>query len=284
MQIVVHGGAGSTPEDPNRRQAVLEDAALAGSEASTPSDAVREAVRTLEASPRFNAGVGGAAQSDGVIRTDAGLMVSDGSVGAAAGLRNVAAAIDVADAVRTETPHVLLTGREAVQFAREQGVATDNDLWTDRSRSRWAESPFPDLARAEQLAAVRAEFGQAHDTVGAVATDGDRVAAATSTGGRWFALAGRVGDVPQVGCGFYASTAGAVSTTGAGEGIARVTMARIAEQALADGAEPGSAAARALEAFETTAAGSAGLIVITPEGDHAARYSSEMMQTAVAGQ
>jgi len=56
-----------------------------------------------------------------------------------------------------------------------------------------------------------------HDTVGAVATDGETFAAATSTGGRSFALAGRVGDVPQVGSGFFCTEAGGASATGAGE-------------------------------------------------------------------
>ncbi len=72
MQVLVHGGAGGVPNEPEPRQAVLERAADAGSERSDPVDAVEAAVSILESSPRFNAGVGSAVQSDGGIRTDAG--------------------------------------------------------------------------------------------------------------------------------------------------------------------------------------------------------------------
>jgi len=72
MRIIVHGGAGGTPDEPDARQAVLDEAAETGAAAATPLDAVESAVRTLESSPRFNAGTGGAVQSDGIVRTDAG--------------------------------------------------------------------------------------------------------------------------------------------------------------------------------------------------------------------
>jgi isoaspartyl peptidase/L-asparaginase-like protein (Ntn-hydrolase superfamily) len=122
-----------------------------------------------------------------------------------------------------------------------------------------------------------------HDTVGAVATDGDRVAAATSTGGRWLALAGRVGDVPQVGAGFYCTPAGGVSATGAGEDIARVTLARRAVEYLEDGRRAEAAAEAAIGEFSDLVDGSAGLIVLTPDGDVGEAFNSDAMQTAVAG-
>ena len=122
-----------------------------------------------------------------------------------------------------------------------------------------------------------------HDTVGAVATDGDRVAAATSTGGRWLALAGRVGDVPQVGSGFYCAPAGGASATGAGEDIARTTLSRQAVGHLEDGMGAQAAADAAIEAFGDLVEGSAGVILLTPDGDAGWAYSSDAMQTAVAG-
>ena len=236
----------------------------------------------LEESPRFNAGIGSAVQSDGRIRTDAGIMTGDGSVGAACGMPDVANAIRVADAVRTETPHVLLCGEHAVQFADRFEIRTDVDLWTDRRRSQWENEDLGGASFDTQVRTVRDRFGAGADTVGAVASDGSRVAAATSTGGRWLALAGRVGDVPQVGCGFFASTHGAVSTTGAGEGIASVTLARLAERHLAESGDPQHAAEYSLRTFDTEAEGSAGLIVITPDGERGSAYSSEVMQTAFA--
>ena len=282
MDVFVHGGAGSAPAQPDDRQAVLDEAATAGTAGADPVDAVIEAVTVLEESPRFNAGIGSAVQSDGRIRTDAGIMTGDGSVGAACGMPDVANAIRVADAVRTETPHVLLCGEHAVQFADRFEIRTDVDLWTDRRRSQWENEDLGGASFDTQVRTVRDRFGAGADTVGAVASDGSRVAAATSTGGRWLALAGRVGDVPQVGCGFFASTHGAVSTTGAGEGIASVTLARLAERHLAESGDPQHAAEYSLRTFDTEAEGSAGLIVITPDGERGSAYSSEVMQTAFA--
>ncbi|ELK52663.1 asparaginase, partial [Haloferax sp. BAB-2207] len=282
MRIILHGGAGGIPGEPEPRQAVLDDAADAGASESDPLSAVETAVRVLESDRRFNAGVGGAVQSDGVVRTDAGVMLSDRQVGAAAGMEGVEHAVSVARAVLEDTPHVLLTGEPAVEFAADAGVETGVDLFTDETRERWANADAPDGSPSEHLAWLADRFGGStsdptaeagdgylptnegtsasgdrsvrnarlpghdnseetsagsdrsarnarlpgHDTVGAVATDGETFASATSTGGRWFALAGRVGDVPQIGSGFYASPAGGASTTGAGEDIARVTLAR----------------------------------------------------------
>ncbi len=83
MNVIVHGGAGDEPDEPTPRQGVLDEAAQVGGEQETVVDAVEAAVHVLESSPRFNAGVGGAVQSDGEVRTDAGIMTSDRDAGAA---------------------------------------------------------------------------------------------------------------------------------------------------------------------------------------------------------
>lgn len=116
--------------------------------------------------------------------------------------------------------------------------------------------------------------------MGAVATDGERVAAGTSTGGRWGALAGRVGDVPQVGAGFYASSAGGASATGAGEDIAREALARAAVERLESGQQPQNAAEAAIESFADDAVGTAGVIVLDTDGNAGRSYNSDAMQTA----
>lgn len=292
MRTIVHGGAGTAPAEPNERLAVLEGAADAGADAQTPTEAVCAAIRRLESAPRFNAGVGSAVQSDGYIRTDAGLMTDDRSVGAAAGMPGVEHAIDVARAVKDETPHVLVAGVHAVDLAETVGVETTVDLWTDRTRQRWDDlDTKPPDELGDQLAWVTERFGgdpagrdeTDHDTVGAVATDGDRIAAGTSTGGRWLALAGRVGDVPQVGSGFYCTPAGGVSATGAGEDIARQTLARSAADRLDAGDDAQRAVEAAIDDFDEAVEGTAGLIALTPDGDAGAAYSSEAMQTAVSG-
>ena len=287
MELLVHGGAGSTPEVPDERQSVLDSAAAAGRDCETPERAVVTAVRRLEADPRFNAGVGSVVQSDGTIRTDAGVMTGDGEVGAAGAMAGVEHAVDVARAVKAETPHVLVAGERALSLADAVGVETDCNLWTERTRDRWREAGPPAAAGTrDQLAWVRERFGDGdspppdHDTVGAVATDGEGLAAATSTGGRWFALAGRVGDVPQVGAGFFATDNAAVSTTGDGEAIARFGLARRVALAIEDGDTPQHATDRVLRGFETETGSGAGVIAIRRDGNRGTAYNTAAMQTA----
>ena len=134
MNIIVHGGAGSPPEEPPERQAVLDEAAETGVATDSVTDAVCAAVSVLESDPRFNAGVGGTVQSDGIIRTDAGLMTDDREVGAVSSMPGVEHALDAARVVKEETPHVLVSGVHAVDLADEFGVETEVDLWTDRRR------------------------------------------------------------------------------------------------------------------------------------------------------
>ena len=280
MQVLVHGGAGSEPEEPDRRQAVLDEAVSAGEGAADPRSAVVAASRVLEANPRFNAGVGSAVQSDGRIRTDAGLMSGDGTAGAACSMLGVERAADVARVVAEETPHVLVSGEHAVSLAEAYGVPTGADLWSERTRSRWAQlEDRSDAGVRDQLAWVREQFGGT-DTVGAVATDGDAVAAATSTGGRWAALAGRVGDVPQVGSGFFASERAAASATGAGEAIARFGLARTVVEAIEDGDDPQTATDRAIRGFGAATGEEAGVIAVDTDGRTGSAFNSDGMQTA----
>jgi len=296
MRVIVHGGAGGVPDDPEPRQAVLDEAAATGAEGATPLDAVEAAVGVLESDPRFNAGVGGAVQSDGVVRTDAGVMTSDREIGAACSMPGVEHAASVARVVRSETPHVFVSGEHAVDLAAEFGVETGVDLLTDEKRERYEAEEPPRGGPREHLDWLAARFGSGddqagetsgksvapdHDTVGAVATDGETFAAVTSTAGRSFALAGRVGDVPQVGSGFFCTEAGGASATGAGEDIARVTLSRRAVGHLEDGLGAQAAADRVIAEFEEKTGSGAGVIVL---GDDAAgsAFNTDEMQTSVA--
>lgn len=303
MRVIVHGGAGSVPAAPDERQAVLDEAAAAGAAETSVTDAVVEAVRALESSPRFNAGVGSAVGSDGIPRTDAGLMTDDREVGAACAMPGVEHAVEVARVV-SETPHVLVAGVHAVDLADAYGVGVERDLWTEETRRRWADldppAGGPESDPREHLAWVREQFGdgggggdggdgsekeggasvRSHDTVGAVASDGGNLAAATSTGGRWCVLAGRVGDVPQVGGGFYCSPAGGASATGHGEDIARVTLSRRAVDLLADHA-PDAAAERAVGELDDLTGGTAGVVLLDADGRAGSAFNSDLMQTSV---
>mgnify|MGYP005853004741 CR=1 FL=1 len=295
MRVILHGGAGGVPDEPEPRQAVLDEAAATGAGAATPLDAVESAVRVLEASPRFNAGVGGAVQSDGVVRTDAGLMTSDRSIGAACSMPGVEAAVSVARVVRSETPHIFVSGEHAVDLADDFGIETGVDLLTDEKRERYAAEDPPAGGPREHLDWLETRFGSGddqaggsdekdaapdHDTVGAVATDGESFAAATSTGGRSFALAGRVGDVPQVGSGFFCTETGGASATGAGEDIARVTLSRRAVGHLEDGLDAQAAADEAIDEFESLTGSDAGVIVLDDETAGSA-FNTDGMQTSI---
>lgn len=314
MDLIVHGGAGSAPDEPERRQRALDAAATAGAAEETPLDAVEVAVRALEHDPQFNAGIGASVQSDGVPRTDAGLMTSDRAIGSAASMPGVEHAVTVARVVLEETPHVQVGGVHAVDLAEAFDVPVEVDLWSDRTRERWNEEDAPPRHLGVQLDWVNERFGSTdpdgnaaddgrgdrkgdgtgavggrsdadpgpQDTVGAVARDGDEIVAATSTGGRWGALAGRVGDVPQVGSGFFATDAAGASSTGAGEDIVRTTMAKEAVSAVEAGADADTAAQRAIERFAEHADGTAGVIVADADGGLGSTFDSEAMQTATA--
>jgi beta-aspartyl-peptidase (threonine type) len=304
MRVVVHGGAGGVPDDPVPRQETLDAAAERGADADTPLDAVEAALAPLESSPRFNAGVGGAVQSDGVVRTDAGVMTSDREIGAACSMPGVEHAASVARVVHSETPHVLVSGDHAVDLADEFGVETGVDLLTDETRERYEDEDPPRGGPREHLDWLATRFGSGgdragggldngsrgdgdsgrapdHDTVGAVASDGEAFAAATSTGGRSFALAGRVGDVPQVGSGFFCTEAGGASATGAGEDIARVTLSRRAVGHLEDGLGAQEAADRAIEEFEEITGSGAGVIVLEEDGA-GSDFNTDGMQTSIS--
>jgi len=284
MKVIVHGGAGGAPDEPEPRQATLDRAASVGADEGDVVDAVEAAVRVLESNERFNAGVGGTAQSDGIIRTDAGVITSAREAGAASGMPGVEHAVTVARGIMEQTPHVLLNGVHAVDFADDFGVATEVDLWTEQTRAKWDDlDSYPEGTPLEHVEWVRNRF-HGHDTVGAVAFDGEAFAAATSTGGRWFALAGRVGDVPQIGSGFYASPAGAASATGAGEDIAKTTLTRRAVRHVESGLDAQTAAEQAIAEFGELVAGTAGVIVLDRDGTEGAAYNSEAMQTSVSSE
>jgi len=284
MHVIAHGGAGSVPDEPAKRQRTLATAVEEATRSDDPLEAACAAVRALEDDQRFNAGIGSVAQSDGTIRTDAGLMVDDGTtgggtVGAACGMPGVANAVDVARVVATETPHVMVAGEPAVDLAAAFDVETDVDLWTDRTRERWDAADPPSGGLDETLPWVREQFGRGSDTVGAVATDGESLVAATSTGARWFALAGRVGDVPQVGAGFYADDRGGASATGAGEAIARFGLARRAVDEL-ERRSSHQAAEEVIEAFADATGERAGLVVVDHDGHAGSATNAASMQTA----
>ena len=262
--ILVHGGAGDVASERiPLHVAGCERAAAAGAEVlaagGSALDAVQRAVEVLEDDPCFNAGTGACLNEDGAIELDASIM--DGTTlraGGVCALPPFKNPIAIARRVMDASKHVLLAGDGAVRFAVEHGFerADPASMITELARKR-----------LEAARAKHATEGWAGGTVGAVARDANgRVAAATSTGGMVNKLAGRVGDSPIVGAGTYADdTAAACSTTGHGEAMIRVCLAKTAIDGTRT-ANAESAVRASLETMHARTSGTGGAIVAARDG------------------
>jgi len=284
--IAVHGGAGTLARDTSAEQerAYLEglgaalDAGYAVLEAGASSlDAAIAAVVVLEDNPLFNAGLGAVLDRDGVATLDASVM--DGSTlgaGAVTGLKHVRNPVELARLVMDESPHVMLVGEGAEDFARLKGVEmVSNEYFRTAVRQAQLQRYLKGAAEKENDLVAHGSTG----TVGAVALDAHgNVAAATSTGGMTGKRWGRVGDSPIIGAGTYANNAGcAVSATGHGEYFIRAVVAhdinaqmQYAKLSLAQSVENTLARMKAL-------GGNGGVIAIDARGGIVMDFNSEGM-------
>jgi beta-aspartyl-peptidase (threonine type) len=231
-------------------------------------DAVEAAIVVLEDSPLFNAGHGAVFNSQGTNELDAAVMDGQSrNAGAVTGVRHIKNPILLARRVMNESPHVMLAGSGAEEFALSQGfdLVPGDYFHTDY---RWQQ-----LERARSPQTFRNELPQPEyrfGTVGAVALDREgNVAAGTSTGGMTNKRFGRIGDVPVIGAGTYADNETcAVSATGHGEYFIRAVVGhdiaaqiRYAGKSLQEAAE--DVVLRKLVAME----GGGGIISINRRGE-----------------
>lgn len=247
--LVIHGGAGTilksqlTPEKERQYIEALEAALLAGQRIleneGAALDAVEAAVRVLEDNPLFNAGKGAVFTAEGRNELDAAIMNGKTlAAGAVAGVTTIRNPISAARAVMEKSPHVLLSGKGADEFAREKGLEVVDpsyfhtpERWKGLQRIRERDSltknnkPLADVNSPHEILAIQKEK---YGTVGAVALDQHgNLAAATSTGGMSNKKRGRIGDAPIIGAGTYANNATvAISATGWGEYFLRLVMAK----------------------------------------------------------
>jgi beta-aspartyl-peptidase (threonine type) len=286
--VVAHGGAASKQRDRDGAERAARVGLRALASGGTPLGAAVAATVDLEDDPRFNAGTGSSFRFDGkTVEMDAACMDSDGRFGAVAAIRDVKNPVLVARRV-LDTPHLLLVGEGATAYARRLGFPP-HDVRTERARKKFAElrdhvrarseSPeesewdAPTLARHWNFEEPLSEVLGGSDTVGAVATDGKRYAAASSTGGTMAALLGRVGDTPLPGCGIHAGPSGAVAVTGNGDHLARVLLASRVYGWLEDGVGPGDVLDKAYALFPAHV--DVGIILI--EGSRVAGGSNREM-------
>ncbi|HEY2274037.1 MAG TPA: isoaspartyl peptidase/L-asparaginase [Steroidobacteraceae bacterium] len=238
--IVIHGGAGviershMTAEREASYRAGLGAALDAGyavlEGGGAALDAVAAAVRTMEDDPQFNAGRGAVLNHDGICELDAAIMDGAGPrAGAVAGVHHVRNPIDLARLVMDKSPHVLLAGQGAEEFALAQGVTLMPESYfitPERVRELEQEKRSATERTPTAPLPLRPLQPKGMGTVGAVALDrAGHLAAATSTGGLTNKLYGRVGDTPIIGAGTYASESCAVSGTGQGEFFMRQVVA-----------------------------------------------------------
>lgn len=287
--IIVHGGAGRGPTGPTGgRQSVLDRAAAEGLRGRSAVDMVERAIRVLEDHPIFDAGTGAVLTLDGECELDACLMTHDGRVGAVAGLRRTRHPISVARAVMEKTDHHLLVGAGATRFARLMGHA-DHDPRTPERVTVWKKlrddlrrgKDGPDFRFWKRMSRWQKAYGL-FETVGACAIDGrGRFVAATSTGGIWMKLPGRVGDSPIPGAGTCANPFGAISMTGHGEGVMRHCLGRHAVELMRR--MPCQAALDATAKYALAHGVECGIIGVDRQGRLGRANTAKWMQVGTAG-
>lgn len=293
--IIVHGGAWAIPEslkEPSING--VKRAAKTGYdrliEGGNAVDAVEDAVRVLEDDTAFDAGHGSVLTEEMTVEVDA--MIMDGSTlesGAVASAIGIANPVSLARRVMQDTPHSLFVGYGAVKFANKIGFPVLRDplqLISEESRLQLKGVRNFDNAVIASFNTYGScgtvhEHNLGHDTVGAVAIDSSgKLACATSTGGISMKMPGRVGDSPLIGCGSFANKEGAVSTTGHGESIMKVLLAREVVYNMESGHPPENACKRALQTMFTETGGQGGVIAIDKHGQAGRSFTTRRMAWA----
>lgn len=273
LAIIVHGGAKTISEDKVEANhagclAAVEAGWAVLTAGGSAVEAVEAATRVLETDSTFNAGFGAVLNSEGEVQLDAAIMeganLGWGGVAAVQGVRHP---ISVARMIMDEKPR-LLVGQSAESFAADNGaeMCAKEDLIADELLQEWKE---------EQQVVDRP------NTVGCVALDANGIlVAGTSTGGTMNQQPGRVGDSAVVGSGLYADNIGACSTTGDGESIIPVVLAKTAIDFLAGDIHPDEAAQMAIDTLKSKVKGEAGCILLDGQGRVGWAYNSSDMACA----
>jgi len=285
--LLVHGGAWAIPDDMvDAHLNGVRNAMAAGwqvlSQGGSSLDAVEQAVVVMEDDDTFDAGRGAFLNRDGKVQLDALIMdgssLRAGGVGCVEHLRNP---VRAARKILSESPHVYFVGEGAERFAEEHGIALcrNEELVIPREVERLHE--FQAHA-AEQKPDLFAGM-LSHDTVGAVALDRHgNIAAATSTGGTLNKAPGRLGDSSLIGCGCYADNkSAAASTTGWGEPIMKLVLAKWAADRVAAGNLPEWVSAEAIHYLQSRVQGHGGMILLDARGRYGIAHNTPRMAWAI---
>jgi len=285
--LVVHGGAWAIPDDMvEAHVSGVRNAAAAGwcalERRASALDAVEEAVVVLEDDETFDAGRGSFLNRDGKVQLDAFIMdgatLRGGGVGCVERLRHP---VRAARKILSDSPHVYFVAEGAERFAAEHGIALcrNEDLIIPREVERLRAYQAQDSTHGNDLFAPTIS----HDTVGAVALDHDgNIAAATSTGGTLNKAPGRLGDSSLIGCGCYADNlSAAASTTGWGEPIMKLVLAKWAADRVESGSLPEWAAQEAMNYLKQRLNGHGGIILLDAQGRFGIAHNTPRMAWAL---
>ena len=205
-------------------------------------DAVEAGVRVPESDPEMmSVGYGGLPDRDGHVTLDACIMDENGNCGSVSYLQHIKNPISVARKVMEDTPHVMLSGKGALDFALEKGFEKEN-LLTDKAKKRWKE--WLETSKYEPIINI-----ENHDTIGLLAIDekGDISGACTTSGLAW-KLHGRVGDSPIIGAGMYVDNeVGGACATGVGEMVMKTLGSFLIVELMRQGKNPQEACEEAVK-------------------------------------
>jgi len=292
--LVIHGGAWAMPDDMVEAHIRGVNNALAAGwrvlERGGPAlDAVEEAVVIMEDDETFDAGRGSFLNRDGKVQLDAlimdGATLRAGGVGCVERLRNP---VRAARKILSESPHVYFVAEGAEKFAAEHGVqlCKNEDLIipreVERLRAYQAAQNNSKADGNDLFAPSTDDLTISHDTVGAIALDrSGNIAAATSTGGTLNKAPGRLGDSSLIGCGCYADNqSAAASTTGWGEPIMKLVLAKWTADRIAAGNLPEWSALEAMNYLKQRVNGHGGIIVLDPQGHFGIAHNTPRMAWA----
>jgi N4-(beta-N-acetylglucosaminyl)-L-asparaginase len=204
-------------------------------------DAVETGVRVTESDPKERSvGLGGRPDRDGRVTLDACIMDDRMNIGSVAFLEHIVNPISVARAVMEKTPHAMLVGEGALQFALSQGFKKVK-LLTPESEAEWREW----LKKSEYKPEANIEN---HDTIGMIAIDKNgNLSGACTTSGLAYKMHGRVGDSPIIGAGLYVDNEiGAATATGHGEEVIRIAGCHTVVELMRQGRSPQDACVEAV--------------------------------------
>ncbi len=288
VSLIVHGGAWDIPdaEVEAHRKGCLTALKIGWKilkNGGSAIDAVEQTIRQLEDDETFDAGYGSHLNQIGMVELDASIMTGTSlHCGAVAAVHRVKNPISLARTIMEESEHVLLVGEGAERYAAEHGISLcdPKSLISAREQKRW------NVLKIYKGFTTRDAFRKKNmpsDTVGAVARDAnDEICAGNSTGGTFNKYVGRVGDTPLIGCGTYADhDIGGVSTTGWGEAIIKIVMAKTVIDFMdMNGGQPQSAIEKALDQLHRKVDGFGGAIALNKDGAIGVAYNTPRMARA----